>query len=118
MLAVLAVIVCALALVAQRWRAASTAQRQGLEPVLGLGAVIVALGAVSYAVGGGVAQVLFLSALALLPLAFLAGLVRGHFFRTATVGRLIGRLRNETISIGIIRISIGHGTLGANSVRK
>ena len=52
-LAVLAVIVGALALVAQRWRAANTAQRRGLEPVLGLGAAIVALGAVLFAMEGG-----------------------------------------------------------------
>ena len=100
-LAELVVIACALVVVAQRWRAASPVQRRGLAPVLGLGAMIVALGAVSYAaqeldVGAGVAQVLFLSALALLPLAFLAGLVRSRFFRTTTVARLIDRLTGDT----------------------
>jgi signal transduction histidine kinase len=112
MLAVLAVIVCALAVVAQRWRAANTAQRQSLEPVLGLGAVIVSLGAVAYALEGGAAQLLFLSALALLPLAFLAGLVRGRFFRTAAVGRLIGRLSGDAgAAQAALRDALGDPTL-------
>ena len=38
---------------------------------------------------------MFLSALALLPLAFLAGLVRGRFFRTVTVARLLDRLAQD-----------------------
>ena len=74
-LAELAVIACALALVVQHWRAAGRAQRRGLEPVLGVGAAIAAFGAVSFGVQEAdagdvaekVAQLLFLSALALLP---------------------------------------------------
>jgi signal transduction histidine kinase len=111
-LAELAVIAAALAVLAQHWRAANPAQRRGLEPVLGLGAAIVALGAVAYASGAGVAQVLFLSALALLPLAFLAGLVRGRFFRTATVGRLIGRLAGDAgAAQAALRDALGDPTL-------
>ena len=117
-LAELVVIACALVLVAQRWRAASPAQRRGLEPVLGLGALIVALGAVSFAlqeldVASGVAQVLFLSALALLPLAFLAGLVRGRFFRTTTVARLIDRLARDggATQCATLRDALGDPTL-------
>ena len=102
-LAELAVIACALVLVVQHWRAAGRAQRRGLEPVLGLGAAIAAFGAVSFAVqevdagdvASKVAQLLFLSALALLPVAFLAGLVRSRFFRTATVARLLDRLARD-----------------------
>ncbi len=76
-----------------------------------------ALGAVSFAaqeldVGGGVAQVLFLSALALLPLAFLAGLVRSRFFRTTTVARLIDRLTGDTgATQDALRDALGDPTL-------
>jgi signal transduction histidine kinase len=102
-LAQLAVIACALFLVVQRWRAAGAARRRGLEPVLGLGAAIAALGAVSFVaqeveagdVAGKAAQLLFLATLALLPVAFLAGLVRSRFFRTATVARLHERLARD-----------------------
>ena len=102
-IAELVVIAGALVLVVARWRRASRAQRRGLEPVLGLGAAIVALGAVSFAAQAvdaspaatKAAQLMFLSALALLPLAFLAGLVRGRFFRTVTVARLLDRLAQD-----------------------
>jgi signal transduction histidine kinase len=96
----LVVIAGAIGLVVARWRAAGPVQRRGLEPVLGLGAAIVALGAVSLAaqaadLGDGVrtaAQIVFLSVFALLPAAFLVGLVRSRFFRTSAVARLIDEL--------------------------
>jgi signal transduction histidine kinase len=99
----LLVVAAALVLVVVRWRAASRTQRRGLEPVLGLGALIALLGAVSFtaqALDAGddvrkVAQLVFLSALALLPAAFFAGLVRSRFFRTATVARLLDRLAQD-----------------------
>jgi signal transduction histidine kinase len=89
------VIVCVTVMI-RRWRRASSIQRQGLEPVLGLGVVILVLAilqAVLRETGIGPAlQVAFVGAFALLPWAFLAGLARSRFFRVATVGRLIERI--------------------------
>ena len=121
-LAELAVIACALALVVQHWRAAGRAQRRGLEPVLGVGAAIAAFGAVSFGVQEAdagdvaekVAQLLFLSALALLPVAFLAGLVRSRYFRTATVARLLDRLAGEAGALQVrdaLRDALGDPSL-------
>jgi signal transduction histidine kinase len=80
----------------RRWRRASGLQRQGLEPVLGLAVVILVL-AIVQAVGrdtdiGGAVQIAFIGSFALLPWAFLAGLVRTRFFRVSTVSRLLARL--------------------------
>jgi len=89
------VIVCVTVMI-RRWRRAGSIQRQGLEPVLGLGVVILVLAilqAVLRATDLGPAlQVGFVGAFALLPWAFLAGLARSRFFRVATVGRLIERI--------------------------
>src|SRR5262249_54527411 len=82
-------------LVLRRRRASSPAQRCSLEPVLLLGAAILALGltaGIAQAIGprpAEVAQLTFFSAFALVPAAFLVGLVRARFFHTATVGRVI-----------------------------
>ena len=93
-LAELVVIAGALVLLARRWRAASRgAASRARSRCSGSARRSSRSARVSFASGarrgGGVAQLLFLSALALLPLAFLAGLVRTRFFRTATVARLI-----------------------------
>jgi signal transduction histidine kinase len=89
------VIVCVTVMI-RRWRRASSAQRQGLEPVLGLGAVILVLAILQAVLRdtdvGPALQIAFVSAFALLPWAFLAGLARGRFFRVATVSRLIERI--------------------------
>ena len=50
---------------------------------------------VSGAAAADVFQILFFGAFALLPWAFLLGLLRTRFFRTATVGRVIGRLTQD-----------------------
>jgi signal transduction histidine kinase len=69
--------------------------------VLLLGAVLLVLGLaliVSSIARGGAAvtmQVIFFSAFALVPPAFLLGLVRMRFFRTAAVGRVIERLTDD-----------------------
>ena len=83
-----------------RWRTSNRSQRRGLEPVLLLGAVILALGlglviANISGVAPEVFQILFFGAFALVPWAFLLGLMRTRFFRTAAVGRVIERLTQD-----------------------
>ncbi len=84
-----------------RWRTSTRTQRRGLEPVLLLGASILALGlglVVANIAGGSardVFQILFFGAFALVPWAFLLGLMRTRFFRTAAVGRVIERLTQD-----------------------
>lgn len=84
-------------LIARR-QTASPLLRRGLEPVLLLGAVILVLGVAtvfSITLQSGLTQALQIaafSAFALVPAAFLLGLVRTRFFRTAAVGRVIERL--------------------------
>src|SRR5262245_26432073 len=83
---IVGVIVCVIVLI-RRWRRASRIQRQGLEPVLGLGVVILVLAILQGLLRdtglGAPTQVLWFIAFALLPWAFLAGLARVRFFRTA-----------------------------------
>ena len=83
-----------------RWRTSNRSQRRGLEPVLLLGATILALGlglviANISGVAPEVFQILFFGAFALVPWAFLLGLMRTRFFRTAAVGRVIERLTHD-----------------------
>ncbi len=91
------------ALIVRRWRRAGAYRRRALGPPLAAGAAILGL-AVAWiamqALGLGattekVAQLVFLSSFAALPAAFMAGLVRVRFFRTAAVGRLLERLADE-----------------------
>src|SRR5690242_3573637 len=87
-------------LLVRRWRAATTAERNGLEPVLGWGGAICVLGLAMIAsqsldIAGRVTQIAFISAFALLPAAFLLGLLRTHFFRTTTIARLIAQLARD-----------------------
>ena len=99
----LALAVAVIALMSRRWRRASSYQRRALGPPLAAGLAILGLALVWIAVqaiGVGdraerVAQLVYLSTFAALPLAFLAGLVRVRFFRTAAVGRLLERLADE-----------------------
>ena len=110
----LAVIVSAIVLLIRRRRAASRVERRGLDPVLLLGVAIAALGGVSIVAGGKAAQLAFLSTFALLPAAFVLGLVRSRFFRTAAVGRLIERLTADPGALGVrdaLRSALGDPTL-------
>ncbi len=95
LLLVVGVIVCVTVLI-RRWLRAGSLQRQGLEPVLVLGVVILVLAILQAVLRdtavGGATQIAFFGAFALLPWAFLAGLARSRFFRVATVGRLIERI--------------------------
>ncbi len=114
LIAELVVIVATIVLLAQRRRAASRVERRGLDPVLLLGAVIVALGGVSIAADSRAAQLAFLGAFALLPAAFVLGLARSRFFRTAAVGRLIQGLTADPGPAGVrdaLRTALGDPTL-------
>jgi signal transduction histidine kinase len=92
----LAGIAVCITMLVRRWRRAGSVQRQGLEPVLGLGVVILVLAILQAVLRdtpiGAAVQIAWFASFALLPWAFLAGLARSRFFRIATVGRLIERL--------------------------
>ena len=81
-LALLVAIVGGVIVLLYRWRTSNHVQRRGLEPVLLLGAAILALGLgliVTNSSGGAAAdvfQILFFGAFALVPWAFLLGLMR------------------------------------------
>ena len=110
----LAVLVATVVLLARRRRDASRVERRGLDPVLLLGAVIVALGGAFLVVQDKPTQLAFLSAFALLPGAFVLGLVRSRFFRTAAVGRLIEGLAADHGAAGVrdaLRAALGDPTL-------
>ena len=86
----LAVILATVVLLARRRRAASRVERRGLDPVLLLGAVIVALGGVFLVVQkqGDAARVP-VRVRAAARARSCSGSSRSRFFRTAAVGRLI-----------------------------
>jgi signal transduction histidine kinase len=107
----LAVVVAAVVLLVVRRRAASRVERRGLDPVLGLGAVIVALGGVSLMTDGEAAQLAFLCAFALLPAAFVLGLVRSRIFRAAAVGRVLERLSAAGGVRDALRAALGDPSL-------
>ena len=99
-LLIIASITLTLALLLRRRRGSTAAQRRGLDPVLWLGIAILVLGLLMITaqiagVAADAAQIAFIGAFALLPAAFLAGLLRTHFFRAATVARLIGELTSD-----------------------
>jgi signal transduction histidine kinase len=102
-LAALGLVAVALVLVALRWRSANSFQRRGFAPLLAAGGLILACGIASAAaqeLGASAgtqkaAQLFFIATFATLPAAFVVGLVRTRFFRTASVTRLIERLTAE-----------------------
>jgi signal transduction histidine kinase len=96
-LTAIAAVTLTLWLLIRRWRRSSPAQRRGLDPVLLYGALILLAGlgtVVTTAVGTAekASQLAFIGCFALFPVAFLAGLVRTHFFHTTTMARLIEQL--------------------------
>ena len=111
---VLADVVATVVLLVRRRRAVGTVERRGLDPGLVLGAVILALGGLSLVVEGKASQLVFLSAFALLPAAFVLGLVRSRVFRTAAVGRLIEGLTADPAPAGVrdaLRAALGDPAL-------
>jgi signal transduction histidine kinase len=97
--AALGLAVVAVGVLVRNWRSATLAQRRGLAPVLVLGMAILASLVVSIvsqaALDRGTqdtAQIVFAAAFAALPAAFLVGLLRSRFLRTAAVSRLIDQL--------------------------
>ena len=105
-----------IAVLVRRWRTSTRAQRRGLEPVLGLGAVTLALGlatALSQATDTAAKplQIAFIASFALFPAAFLAGLLRTRFFRTATVSRLIEQLARDRDLRDALADALGDPTL-------
>src|SRR5690242_1126524 len=97
-----AVLVSTLVLLVRKRQAATPPQRRALAPMLWTGLALVALLGIAFLIDvlglpgkiGDVASLLALVAFAILPLAFLAGLVRSRYSRAGAVGELIERLNN------------------------
>jgi signal transduction histidine kinase len=96
------VLVATLVLLVRKRQAATPPQRRALAPMLWTGLALVGLLGIAFLVDflglpndiGDVAGLLALVAFAILPFAFLAGLVRSRYSRAGAVGELIERLNN------------------------
>ena len=96
------VLVSTLVLLVRKRQAATPPQRRALAPMLWTGLALVALLGIAFLIDvlglpsriGDVAGLLALVAFAILPFAFLAGLVRSRYSRAGAVGELIERLNN------------------------
>jgi signal transduction histidine kinase len=96
------VLVSTLVLLVRKRQAATVPQRRALAPMLWTGLALVGLLGIAFLVDvlglpseiGDVAGLLALVAFAVLPFAFLAGLVRSRYSRAGAVGELIERLNN------------------------
>ncbi len=98
-LCALVVMVGLVAVVHQRWRQTGAGQRRALSPVLAVGAlalIFVVLGMVAEELGADAvsngAVIVELTVLALVPFAFLVGLLRSRFGRAEAVTSVVGRL--------------------------
>jgi len=97
----LAVALSVIVILARRWRHATSPARRALAPVLWSGTLSAALGVVffSTSIAGGdavlYARLALFASLILVPLAFLAGLLRTRLARSA-VGRLVLELGGST----------------------
>src|SRR5919197_1073220 len=95
-------LVSTLVLLVQKRRAATLPQRRAQAPMLWTGLALVAFLGLAFLFDlfglpdamGNVASLLALVAFAVLPFAFLAGLVRSRYSRAGAVGELIERLNN------------------------
>ena len=107
-LATVAVGILAVVLTLRRRRDAGPLERRSLAPLLGAGAAVLALGALSSATQNAgldddvqqLAQLVFIAAFAGLPAAFLIGLVRSRFFAATAVTGLLERFAAEPGSAG------------------
>ena len=92
--ALMLMILCLLAvwLLVKRWRAAGPAERRSLAPLLGAGAVTLAFVFANAATGAQALYALTFVAFAVMPFAFLAGLVRADLAQARGVRSLVARL--------------------------
>jgi len=96
------VLVATLVLLVRKRQAATPPQRRALAPMLWTGLALVGLLGIAFLVDilglpseiGDIAGLLALISFAVLPFAFLAGLVRSRYSRAGAVGELIERLNN------------------------
>jgi signal transduction histidine kinase len=96
------VVIATVVLIVRRWRRASPFQRRALGPPAAAG-IVVLVGVVAWSLvqGSGYdelekwVQIVFVGTFGLLPIGFLAGLLRVSFFRTSTLGTLIDRLAQQ-----------------------
>jgi signal transduction histidine kinase len=96
------VLVSTLVLLVRKRQAATVPQRRALAPMLWTGLALVGLLGIAFLIDvlglpdeiGDVAGLLALISFAVLPFAFLAGLVRSRYSRAGAVGELIERLNN------------------------
>ena len=96
------VLISTFVLLLQKRRDATPPQRRALAPMLWTGTALVGLLGVAFVIDvlglpgriGDIAGLLALIAFAVLPFAFLAGLVRSRYSRAGAVGELIERLNN------------------------
>jgi signal transduction histidine kinase len=96
------ILVSTLVLLVRKRQAATPPQRRALAPMLWAGLALVGLLGIAFIVDvlglpneiGDVAGLLALVSFAILPFAFLAGLVRSRYSRAGAVGELIERLNN------------------------
>jgi signal transduction histidine kinase len=96
------ILVSTLVLLVQKRQAATPPQRRALAPMLWTGLALAAFLGLAFLFDlfglpdamGNVASLLALIAFAVLPYAFLAGLVRSRYSRAGAVGELIERLNN------------------------
>jgi signal transduction histidine kinase len=96
------ILVTTLVLLVRKRQAATVPQRRALAPMLWTGLALVVLLGIAFVIDvlglpgeiGDVAGLLALISFAVLPFAFLAGLVRSRYSRAGAVGELIERLNN------------------------
>jgi signal transduction histidine kinase len=96
------VLVSTLVLLVRKRQAATPPQRRALAPMLWTGLALVGLLGIAFIIDvlglpseiGDIAGLLALVSFAVLPFAFLAGLVRSRYSRAGAVGELIERLNN------------------------
>jgi signal transduction histidine kinase len=102
MFVAIVVLVATLVLLVRKRRVATPPQRRALAPMLWTGLALAAFLGLAFVFGtiglpdemANVAGLLALVAFAVLPFAFLAGLVRSRYSRAGAVGELIERLNN------------------------
>jgi signal transduction histidine kinase len=101
-------------LLARRWRRASPLQRRALAPILSTslviaveGVLIGAVGAVGWTRASNALTWAAFATVAVVPVAFLAGLARSHVYRTGAVARLVeglgGRLDAADLRAALAR---------------